>query len=522
MRILEIITEAGLSNTGLRKQYLDNLIALITKNTPIILTPSAANKYGKSVVIDPAESARIQSILDAGGGQTNKRNYLQLDPIGKIKLTTTDKKGNPQFINLSDIEKSPEIKGKDSDYNIGDIGEIALGIAAGAKFLAGGADVGEAEFVNLSKQMTRENVTGKKGQLLDSLKLTFHGPLKHQNGKIDEVDIMIIAPGRSVNAFVDLINGIESNQNFPGEVKGTILSALQYARDAEKIKAGIEQTAADPNTNTIEVVCDGVSDQRGTKADLVLHIDGKKINLISAKTGKSQLGQASGHDWNKQVTFFSTVFGVNISTFKDKWGTTNEEHIAAMQGVYSQLVIPKIQKLTGGNSVQAEAALVKSISDGLIRYSNNYDQNTSKVETVDIVKLSTQPGTPGFNLLRVDSRLESALMKTDLIGSSTPNNQGVQVYGNVGGKSLLLFKVRSYHSPAGDVFRTIIEGGPLLEQLAVVTPNTVSTPSPVSTAPVQQPPAGGTPGIRNQTKQPGSKELVGQDPATAASTGPRI
>jgi len=516
MRAREFLYEAGLSNTGLRKQYVDNLIALINNKTPIVVTPNAASKHGKTVVIDQTEAARIQSILDAGNGQTNRKQYLQLDPIGKIKLTTTDKKGNPQFINLSDIEKSPEIKGKESDYNIGDIGEIALGIAAGAKFLAAGADVGADEFVNLSKKMIKQNVTGKKGQLLDSLKLTFHGPLKHQNGKIDEVDIVIIAPGRSVNAFIDLINGIASNQNFPGEVKGTILSALQYARDAEKIKAGIEQTAADPNTNTIEIICDGVSDQRGTKADLVLHIDGKKINLISAKTGKSQLGQASGHDWNKQVTFFSTVFGVNISTFKDKWGITNEEHIAAMQGVYSELVIPKIQKLTGGHSVQAEAALVKSISDGLVRYSNNYDQNTSKVETVDIVKLSTHPGTPGFNLLRVDSRLEAALMKTDLIGTPTPNYQGVQVYGNVGGKSLLLFKVRSYYSPAGDVFRTIIEGGPLLEQLAVVAPST--TPSPITTPPIP-------PGIQNLNKPTGSEIPMGQNPVApvnAASAGSQI
>jgi hypothetical protein len=137
------------------------------------------------------------------------------------------------------------------------------------------------------------------------------------------------------------------NQKFPPEVKGTILSALEYARNAPKIKAGIEQTAADPNTNTIEVVCDGVSDQKGTKADLILHIDGKRINLISAKTGPSQLGQASGHEWTKQVTFFSTVFGVNVSKYQDAWGTTNEEHLSALQGIYSMLIIPKIQRLTG-------------------------------------------------------------------------------------------------------------------------------------------------------------------------------
>jgi len=496
MRAREFLSEAGLKPAGLRKNYVDNLISLITQGRPLSLVPKAAEKYGKVAVIDRTEADRIQTILDAGNGALNNNGYLELGTIGKIKLAEPDSQGTPQFISLPDIEKSPEIKGKDADYNIGDIGEIALGIAAGAKFLAAGAEVGSREFVDLALKMTQNTVVGKKGQLLDSLKLTYKGPLVHASGKQDIVNIVVVAPGRSIKAFVEMMNTIETNQKFPPEVKGTILSALEYAKTAPKIKAGIEQTAADPNTNTIEVVCDGVSDQKGTKADLILHIDGKRINLISAKTGPSQLGQASGHEWTKQVTFFSTVFGVNVSAYQKDWGTTNEEHLVALQKIYSTLVIPKIVRLTGGNSVQSEAALVRSIANGLIRYSNNYDEKTSQVETVDIVKLSTEPGTPGFSLLRVDARLEAALMKTDLVGHGTPNNQGVQVIGNVNGKKVLLFKARSYYSQAGGVVRTIIEGGPLLELLAVVTPVASTAAAPTS----KQVPPPTPPGIVNQNR----------------------
>ena len=511
MRAKEFLSEAGLKPAGLRKNYLDNLISLITQSRPITLVPKAAQKYGKSVVIDQSEADRIQSILDAGAGALNNNGYLELGSFGKILLANKDAEGKPQFISLPDIEKSPEIKGKDSDYNIGDIGEIALGVAAGAKFLAAGGEVGAREFVDLALKMTQNTVVGKKGQLLDSLKLTYKGPLVHASGKQDNVDIVVVAPGRSVKAFVEMMNTIEVNQKFPPEVKGTILSALEYARTAPKIKAGIEQTAADPNTNTIEVVCDGVSDQKGTKADLILHIDGKHINLISAKTGPSQLGQASGHEWTKQVTFFSTVFGVNVSAYQKDWGTTNEEHLVALQKIYSTLVIPKIVRLTGGNSVQSEAALVRSIANGLIRYSNNYDEKTSQVETVDIVKLSTEPGTPGFSLLRVDARLESALMKTDLVGTATPNNQGVQVVGNVNGKKVLLFKARSYYSQAGGVVRTIIEGGPLLEQLAVVTP-TVPNVAPAAKPAVANNTANQPKSIQNMNKPMGaSQQMMGQE-----------
>ena len=85
--------------------------------------------------------------------------------------------------------------------------------------------------------------------------------------------------------------------------------------------------------------------------------------------------------------------------------------------------------------------------------------------------------------------------------------------GNANGKKVLLFKVRSYYSQAGGVVRTIIEGGPLLEQLAVVTPavtNTSPAAKPaVTTTPVAPVPAG----IQNQTKQIGNKIPMGAPPA---------
>jgi hypothetical protein len=103
-----------------------------------------------------------------------------------------------------------------------------------------------------------------------------------------------------------------------------------------------------------------------------------------------------------------------------------------------------------------------------------------------VVKLITDPGGPGYSLLRIDSRLTDALEKTDLVGEQTKNGSGIQVSGNVNGKKLLLFKARSYFSPAGNVVRTIIEGGPLLDQLAVVTPDQPTVQDQPTAAPVKE------------------------------------
>jgi hypothetical protein len=475
MRAFEFLTEAGLSASGLRQTYLDNLIQSIRQEKPIALIPTAQTDDRKSVIIDPAEADRLQAISDETDGALNYKNYLDLaSPIGKIKL-----KDSNDTIALSSIEKSIEIKGIEDDFNIGDIGEISLGVATAAKFVHGGNKVGAKEFIEISNQLTSSTVTNSKGKILQSLRLTFSGKVNHPNGKRDNITVTILGPGRSIVAFQKFM---ENPGTIPKKVTGTMLSAIEYANNEEKIQAGLEQTAKDPNVNTIEVLCDGVSDQKGTKADLVMTIDGNRINLLSAKTGASQLGQASGHDWKKQASFFATVFQVKVDAYEKQWGTTNDEHIATLQSIYNDLVIPKILTLTGGDSVQKEIELVRSISNGLIRYSNNVNVETGEIETVDIVKLVVDPSSPGYGMLRIDSRLTDALEKTDLYGQATPNRQGVQVMGKVEGRNLLLFKARSYHSVAGNVIRTIVEGGPLLDKLAAITPKSTQV-QPVAPKP---------------------------------------
>jgi len=487
------LAEAGLKPKGLKPDYINNLISMIRQKKPVLLIPIAQEKLGKeSVIFDPSMADVLQAMVDDTQGKTIPGGYLDFKDKFPALLT---KDGDR--ISINNIEKSSEIKGKDLDYNIGDIGEIALGVAAGTRFLKSAAEINARDFVKLATKLTASTVVSSKGKTLSSLELSYTGKLVHSTGKQDNVAINILGPGRSIKEFMTFM---QYPGDVPDDVKGTILSAIQYANESRKIEAGVEQTAMNPEVNTIEITCDGVSDQKGTKADLVMTIDGQRINLLSAKTGPSQLGQASGHQWARQQLFFQTVFGVDISPYAKFWGTTNEQHLATLQQVWTQMIIPKVSQLTGGNSVQKEKDLVRFISNGLIRYSNNVDATTGQVETIDVVKLITDPGGPGYNLLRIDSRLTDALEKTDLVGEQTKNGSGIQVSGNIDGKKLLLFKARSYFSPAGNVVRTIIEGGPLLDQLAVVTPDRPT----VQAQPTAAPP------VKEEEKL-GTKAALGRD-----------
>lgn len=432
-------------------KYWTNIIALIKSGSPIKIGRTGEDT---AKIVDGENTAKsLESIWNGSQPATPQ----QIEQIKNLKLKTeTD-----TFISVNNIFKSPEIKGKETDYNIGDIGEIALGISVATRFLGLGKTINAKDFVSVASRISVTSVKGKA-----SLSATLSDSITHTAGKKDNVNLRILASSRSINSFVDFMS---RPGDAPKDVQGSILSAIQYANNAEKIQSGIDQTSADVDTNTIEIISDGVSDQRGTKADLIMTIDGRSINLISAKAGKSQLGQASGHDFTKPKTFFSSVFGVDITQYQKEWGKTNEEHLEVLKKVYSEHVIPKIMKLTGGDSTLKEAELVRTIANGLIRYSNNI-KDTGEIEVIDIVKLVTNPGSAGYELLRIDERLYDALQNVDLHGNSTPNNLGVQVSGKINNQELLLFKARSYHSRAGNIVRTIIEGGPLLDQLAAMTP----------------------------------------------------
>lgn len=476
MRILDIINETNLTVADIFKtnhSYRANMIALIDAGTPLEVVPSKKDKFGDTVVLDKSS----MDILNSA------------EPGKPIVLKTED----GESINLTSLEKTLVIKGGDK-ANLGYIGEISLGVAVATRFLGGGKDVDPIDFMDLAQALTLGQVLNKQGKAGSALRLSWTGKLTHLQGKEDILKVDIKCPGEAVKEFIKLVNDPGSIE---GPTRAVILSALRYAREEEKIKAGLAQASKDPNTNTIQVISDGISDNKGTKADLVLHLDNKKINLLSVKTGNSQLGQASGHEWSKQLAFFKTVFGYDASQYQKLWGTTTDEHIVALRQVWAN-VIPIVQRLAGGNSAQKEATLVKSIANGLIRYSNNYDEKTGAIESVDIVKLVVDPNSPGYKLMKIDSRLIKALAKVDLIGSTPPSNMGINIHGRIqytDAKGNIKFKdvslCRMWTTKSGTTVRTNVAGGPLLDELALLPLEPVANnkladePTPATRAPAK-------------------------------------
>lgn len=452
------LTEATLTIADFARrnpEYWVNLTDMIEQGTPIPLDNGEI-----SVEIENPENVagQMRDIWDGADVATPD----QVELIKKIRIPTTD----GQKISIGRIFKSPQIKGKEADYNIGDIGEIALGISVAARFKKVGNAINLDDFLQLANTMKVSPISGKQ-----SLQLFVQDNVSYESGKSDELSVDIVVAARSVKSFSDFIKNLESA---PKNVQGTIASSIEFANNNQNIDQGVERTSKDPNVNRIEIAAIGTQDQKGTKADLVLNIDGERINLLSAKAGASQLGQASGKEWEKPLNFFRKVFGVDVSKYKSDWSDDQPKNLEVLRQIYKDLIIPKVMRLTGGDSVQKEKQLVRQFVEGLVHFANDVNAETGEAQIIDIVKLSTVPGSPGYKLMRIDSDLEQALLKVDLIGSPTPNGLGVQVYANEFGKNVFLFKARSYYSPAGKLTRTIIEGGPLLDRLATLDKPTMS------------------------------------------------
>lgn len=458
MRAKEFLYEANLTASQLVKhngQYLTNLIDKISNGSDFHVVAKYQPTYGEVVKIDPSEVVNLKRLFYPEGDPNKAKisaggNLITPHPVGTIKLKTT----SGQIITTGQLEKTADIKGKEIDYNLGDIGEIALAIAIYTRFYKHGSEIILQDMLETIKNLNvGYSKTGVSG-IAD-----ISGSINWPKGKVDKISLNCALPRRTMDYIINNIK--ETGKIEEKTIIATFIGAAMYANKNAKVTTSIVEVNKNLNTNIIKVSCDGVSNQKGTKADVIMDIDGVPINVISAKVGRGQLGQATGHDFDKQSLFFNTVFGVDVSEFKNDWGTTHEQHDATLKAIWKK-INPIILNAVRGDNTQKELPLVKQLAKGLIKYSN-----TAKAGDVDIVKLIATPASPGYKLLRVDDRLYDALQKTDLGAKTTPT--GVSIYGNLNGKYILLMKARSYYSSAAKTVRTVIEGGDLLDILAEVT-----------------------------------------------------
>lgn len=185
--------------------------------------------------------------------------------------------------------------------NKGNVAEGIVGATIVAKFLAGGDDIeaedvwkvlknlNTSENVNQSSEKKKKTTTVKKSYQYN-LPSTSYATGEEKNAKANTINLIV---GLAQNNFNDLVN-----PDYFESISGLVLAAIEYTSSPAvmNIINGVKEAK---KSNFVEVRASGIEDQKGTKVDIFISVDGEpttEYGKISLKANSKQLGQ-TGKSW---------------------------------------------------------------------------------------------------------------------------------------------------------------------------------------------------------------------------------
>ena len=381
-------------------------------------------------------------------------------------------------IPVRDIIKDENFSGK-LRVNLGNMAEIALGCAVTAKFKKQQGDVDYDEFIAVASELIQSEA----------------GMVEAEAGK-DKVTFRITVPSADKKAFIAYLKmdprGKTLEQYGVGKdtVKGIdnhIKNAIEYANTSNRVAAAIKTAAVDyPDENVIDIVSDGgnAEEQKSTKADLKILVDGRSINLLSIKAGNvGQFGQVSGWEFERLNEFFEKTFEISLSEtvrkafvhkrVKDPDNDSVEDEIEDTESMRLQnyqngfkVAYSEVLKTLNSFAERNQVELIERVYNGLYGHATRQDPQVEMVILTPNAKKAFYELTFGpelretlddYNFSVNAGKSESGMHIIEVNGTLLENGKGK-------GVPQLLVKVRSYAQAS--TVRNIIEMGPLLKHIA--------------------------------------------------------
>lgn len=279
---------------------------------------------------------------------------------------------------------------KTQKFNRGDAAEGILGAALAAKFAKRPKAIGQAfPKITISDIDDMLDDFFSTGQRV----ITSVGDIIAAKGKSKVRDNIILGIGLPEKAM-QLLKKRENRK----EVHDLYESAIAYVEDTW-IKE-VEMFAINSNPDRIEILSDGIGDQKGTKADIKISINGKPYSRqISLKvSGGDQFAQVSGHEFSKQIKIWNDMFGLDIRKMEAKYNKTIKNYDSSkMFSSRDNKVLKAMRDMvkSAASEVYKEAAsqLSKKMTQDkyLEKFANIILTGATKGETsVELVKLDKQ------------------------------------------------------------------------------------------------------------------------------------
>ena len=330
-----------------------------------------------------------------------------------------------------------------TELRIGNKGNISEGVLSAAMF---------ARFVNKGKKITLKDVKDVLNKYRGSDKVNNSSRLinvseksANENDKIFDVVNMVIA-------LPDLDMLSLMNKDFwDKQLKQVFADAILYANSKYVIKWA-DMLYFNNQLNKIDVLGDGLSDNTGTKADIIVFVDGKAVDLnISLKaTDVKQFGQVGGDVFKKMQVFWARL-GVDIKPLEANYIKSTEKDRKITTKSFNIIYKYVIQKF---NTKEVKMTnLISFIKHNATKYDSG----------IKIVQLNK--GVTIYDFKRLDKykrRKVTATMKYSGDGNNTPTI----VFSMMFEKKLLPFlQIRMRYEVKNQYPRTLVEKLPGLAVL---------------------------------------------------------
>ena len=477
MRAREIFLEAGLELSELRKhggKYFNILIDKISKGDTFDVEASLSGKFPDGVKIDPIVIPKLLAAFYPDGDKDNAETDASGRAVvvdSKIFRTPLKLLNSTQTIPLGAITKTKDFKGG-KDINFGVLAEGILGAAIAALFVNKGENINPENITSVLKKLKPTPIA--KGGKSESLMGTYNNIVTYDDGKRDRLKFMLKLSKANFNA---LMEDLKSNKVIDPYVKSLIKSAVMYVNGGQEgIAAAVKTVAEKSDGNLIEIITDGISDNKGTKADLTLRINGQVIKLISLKAmGSSLFGQVGGSKFESFQAFLGDLFDIDVSKhaadFVDEEGPEDKQkNLETISKIYRSDIGPEIKSQLDGDP-ETEARFIEKLANGIIKHA-------TLGQDVEIVKFNRSV-YGGAKVLKVDQQSLANMKKIKFSVKIDPAKANIEIYGKTSDPELgnrlgttddvLLVKMRSYYQTSAQYVRNVIEMGPLLEELTIVT-----------------------------------------------------
>lgn len=493
----------------IQEKYYEPFIENIAESQPYSFSVNGQNFSG-IIQNGPEVAKEIKYALE----YYRKKKDLDLLKSIRFDVAVTDDDGEEtdEFVDdvrLSQIFKDEKIKGE-LKINLGNIAEMALGCAVTAKFEHQGAQIDETHL----KDVGRRLADGR-------------GMLNTNSGK-DAIEFVASVPFADRKGFYSYLEKDSRNKTLQDyNVKADtikaigqhIASAVAYVNQSPRVAAAVNKASDDPGANEVKILSEGgnAENQKVTKVDLKIVVDGREFNLLSVKAGDvKQVGQTSGYLFDNLNRFFQDSVGLQLpssvqNTFLDidtslTKGDLKAEKANVREANYNNgfvLAYDYMAKLLSNVGKKDPVDLVERLYNGLLFHTTRNEEN------VEMVILNPS-AKKAFSELTFGRELREALNDYKLVVYRKHGNSmhELDVYGfpitdkakkAQGSSKELLVRFRSFAQK--NAVRNVVEMGGLLKELAdwekIEQRKAEKPAAPVTTEPKIAPPV-----AKKQVQQP--------------------